>query len=276
MSLFYFHSNMIEEQINELNNLCSRFYDIYESICTETEKFVSGIAAESEESEGLKNNFSIISHMAERDFHNVQAIKKTLDAIYSDVYSCEKNIIFRALNDNENNEPFQQESSDEWLASESTEEELSVQENIDEQLSQESTDEQFSQENDDVMLSSDNEQQSADSGFISSFPDESLSEKYIDSQQFGDSTAESLGAVSADSGDALSMLYSGNNDDSDSKTFSFFSNDDFNSSGLSVFGNSVKNSKSLIISLAISGLSSVLAGGSFKFLKKRDNPNIEI
>lgn len=266
MSLFYFQNNIIGEQFIKLNDLCNKFYDIYERICAESVRFSSDITSEDEISDGLKNNFSIISQMAERDHYNMQQITQVLDFIGENIYlyenqaadfqnSCSNNVFYDSLN--ENNEQSEQQIIEEQQMGEE-------QQNADEYSESDVAYEQqdFS-----------DEQQIQENGFI----DEQTASEYAASQDFADNVAESVGAVSADYNDTASVLdFNSDKNSEEIANLSHFSNDDFNNGILSVFGNSVKNSKSLIISLAVSGLSSVLAGGSFKFFRKNHNNNIEL
>lgn len=262
MSLFYFQNNIIGEQFVKLNDLCNKFYDIYERICAESVRFSSAVTSENEISDGLRNNFSIISQMAERNNYNIQQITETLNFIGENVYVCENqatgfqdlysnNIFYDTLHEDENNERSEQQIVEE-------------QQNADEYSESETAYEQqdFS-----------GEQQIQENGFL----DEQTASEYAASQEFADDVADSIGAVSADYNDTASVLdFNSDKNSEEINNLSHFSNDDFNNGILSVFGNSVKNSKSLIISLAVSGLSSVLAGGSFKFFRKNHNNNIEL
>ena len=255
MSLFYFQNNIISEQFIKLNDLCNKFYDIYEHICAESDRFSSAVMSENEFSDGLRNNFSIISQMAERDRYNIQLLTETLDFIGEKIYCCENKIT-----------DFQ--NSYENIISETTTDATQNQQNEDEQPQQEAAEEQQNTD----------EQPFVDSIFQEDvLPEEFLMDEntaagYADSQEFADNVAENIGAVSADYNDTASVLDFGSDKNSEEvQSLSFFSNDDFNNGMLSVFGNSLKNSKSLIISLAVSGLSSVLAGGSFKLFRKNHN-----
>lgn len=269
MSLFYFQNNIISEQFIKLNDLCNKFYDIYEHICAESDRFSSAVMSENEFSDGLRNNFSIISQMAERDRYNIQLLTETLDFIGEKIYCCENKIT-----------DFQ--NSYENIISETTTDAAQNQQN-DEQPKQEAAEEQQNEDEQPQQEAAEEQQDTDEQPFVDSIfqedvlPEEFLMDEntaagYADSQEFADNVAENIGAVSADYNDTASVLDFGSDKNSEEvQSLSFFSNDDFNNGMLSVFGNSLKNSKSLIISLAVSGLSSVLAGGSFKLFRKNHN-----